>query len=63
MSAECSFPFITVRDADKVVGMMEINLCIESGFPWRIQEVGYQGKWVTILLGNLVETTVVDAKT
>ena len=61
-SAECSFPFVTIRNADKVVGMLKIDLCIKSGFPWCIQEVRDQGKWVTILLGNLVETTVVDAK-
>ena len=62
-SAECSFPFVTVCDVDKVVRMSKIDLCIKLGFPWCIQEVGDQGKWVTILLGNLVETTVVDTKT
>ena len=61
-SAECSLPFITVHDADKVVGMSKIDLCIKLGFPWCIQEVGDQRKWVMILLGNLVETMVVDTK-
>jgi hypothetical protein len=42
--------------------MTKINFCVVSGFPWGIQEVRNERKWVTILLGNFVQPTVVDTK-
>ena len=45
VSAECSFPFITVCDADKVVGMSKIDLCIELGFPRCAKEEGNNLSW------------------
>ena len=56
MGPEGGFWFVTFSDADEVVSVSEINLCIHTGFPRSVQQVGDKRKWVAILLRDPVET-------
>ena len=51
---------VTFSDADEVVSVSEINLCIHMGFPRSIQQVSDKRKWVVIFLHDPIETTEVD---
>jgi hypothetical protein len=60
--SEGSFPFITFGDSDKMECMPKIDFGIDACFPRCIEEIGNEWKWVSILFGNLVKTTVIDTK-
>src|SRR5437899_2118455 len=57
--AEGGLPLIARGDADKVVGMVEIDLGIYFGFGRRVEEVGDERKGILIFLGDFVEAMVV----
>ena len=61
-SPKGGFPFVTFGDADQVVSMPEVDLGIDRGATGSGEEVGDKWKGVAVLLGNLIETTVIDAK-
>ncbi|EKM75789.1 hypothetical protein AGABI1DRAFT_45772, partial [Agaricus bisporus var. burnettii JB137-S8] len=42
-STESSFPFVTISNADKMIGMPEVNFGIDVSFAGRVKEIG--NKW------------------
>ena len=60
--AECSFPFVSRRDANEVVRMSKVDLGIDSSLTRRVKKVGNEWKWIPILLRNFVESLIVDTK-
>ncbi|KIO00223.1 hypothetical protein M404DRAFT_153301 [Pisolithus tinctorius Marx 270] len=36
-SAECHFPFISICDADEMIGMVEVNLGVDFNMAWRVE--------------------------
>src|SRR5438034_9137310 len=54
--SECSFPLVACGDADQVVGMVEIYFGIDACLSGCIKKVGGERKWVSVLLGDCVET-------
>ena len=47
--AESGFPFITVHNTDKVIGMSEINGGVDMGFTHSGKEVRNEQKRISIL--------------
>ena len=62
-SSERGLPLISRSNPDKVVGMSEVNLGIDSGLPRTVQEVRDEGKGVAVLPSDLIQTSVVDTET
>src|SRR5882672_3469392 len=60
--SECSLPFISSRNPDKMIHMPEVDFGVDSCFSGCVQEVGNERKWISVLLGNSVEASEVDAK-
>ena len=50
VGSESSFPFITVHNMNKVIGMSEINGGVDTGFTRSGKEVGNERKGISILL-------------
>src|SRR5882672_2983987 len=46
---ECGLPLVTGGDADKMVRVAEVNLSVQTGFAWRIEEVEDERKWIVVL--------------
>ena len=46
-----------------MIGVTETNGGIEAGFTHSGQEVGNEWKWITVLLGNLVQPTEINTET
>jgi hypothetical protein len=61
-SAEGSLPFFTFCDVNKVIGVTKVDFGVGVGFPRGINEVGDEGKGISIFLGDLVEPAVVHAQ-
>jgi hypothetical protein len=61
-SVESSLPFISGMNPDKVVGVLEVQRCIDSSFAGAIQEIGDERKRITIFPSDFVESTIVDAE-
>ena len=59
---ECGLPFVTFRNADKIIGIAEIYSCVEAGLARSCQEVRDERQWIAVFLGNLVQASEVDAK-
>ena len=59
---EGSLPFIPFMNLDKVVCMLEIDLCEESGLTRAIQEVGDVREWISVFLRDSIEASKVNAK-
>ena len=57
---ECGLPFITFSDADKMIGMSEINSSVDPCLTSGCQKIIDHGERVTILLGDLVKSLKVD---
>ncbi|KIM63047.1 hypothetical protein SCLCIDRAFT_118487, partial [Scleroderma citrinum Foug A] len=62
LHAERGFPFITFCNADQVVHVAEINLRVDLGLARGIKEIRDKGKWIAVLLSQLVLSLVIDAK-
>jgi len=62
MSAEGGFPFFTFCNANKVVGVIEVNFCECTGFLQCIKQVRDEWKRITILLADFVKSMIVDTK-
>ena len=56
VGSESSFPFITVCNTDKVIGMSEINGGIDMGFTCSGKEVGNEQKGISAFFGYFIET-------
>ena len=59
---ESSFPFITVRNMDKVIGVSEINGGIDMGFAHSGKEVGNEQKGISVFFGYFIETSEIYAE-
>jgi len=57
------FPLISFAYSDSVVCLLEVDFTEDLGTVDSIHDLAYQGKGVAILLRDLVEAAVVDAKT
>jgi len=60
--SECSLPFVSSRNPDKMIRVPEVDFGVDSCFSGSVQEVGNERKWISVLLGNSVEASEVDAK-
>ena len=60
--AESGFPFITVRNMDKVIGMSEINGGVDMGFTRSGKEVRNERKRILILFGYFIEASKIYAE-
>ena len=60
--SECSFPFITIRNMDKVIGMSEVNSGIDTGFTHSGKEVGNERKGISVFFGYFIETSEIYAE-
>ena len=59
-SMESHFPFIAFYNSYQMIYMIEIYLGINVYLLERIKKVGYQKKWIFILLCNIVESLKVS---
>ena len=59
---ESGLPFVTFRNADKVISVMEIYGGVQAGLTRSGQEVGNERKRITVLLGDLVQTSEVNTE-
>ena len=62
VGAESSFPFITIRNMDEVIGMSEINGGIDTGFTCSGKEVGNERKGISVPFGYFIETSEIYAE-
>ena len=65
MSCSCSegsFPLVASCDANIVVASMKVELGVDLGTAQLVEEVGEEGNWVVILLGDLVQVPEVHAE-
>ena len=60
--AESGFPFITIHNTDKVIGMSEIDGGIDMGFTCSGKEVGNERKRILILFGYFIEASKIYAE-
>ena len=60
--AESSFPFITICNMDKVIGMSDIDGGIDMGFTHSGKEVRNEQKGISILFGYFIETLEIYAE-
>ena len=56
------FPFVAFRNADQVISVPEINCGVKAGFARCGEEVGNEGKWISVLLGDPVKTSEVNTE-
>ncbi|KIN98417.1 hypothetical protein M404DRAFT_157768, partial [Pisolithus tinctorius Marx 270] len=61
-SAESGFPFISVCDADQMIGMAEVNLCVDFVAAWRVKQVGDEWQWIAIFFCDFIESLIVYAE-
>jgi hypothetical protein len=61
-SAEGGLPFFTFCNANKVIGMTKVDFRVGVGFPQGVEEVGDEGKGISVFLGDLVEPMVVHTQ-
>ena len=54
-SSKGGFPFVAFSNADKMVGMLEVDLGIDSHQSRSVEEVRGKWKWVSVFLGELVQ--------
>jgi hypothetical protein len=59
---EGGLPFFTFCDANKVIGVTKVNFRVGAGFLRGVEEVGDEGKGISVFLGDLVEPTVVHTQ-
>ena len=59
---EGSLPFVSSGDPDKVVGVTEINLGVDTSFTGRVEKVGNEREWIAILFGDPIQTSEIDAE-
>ena len=60
---ESGLPFVTFRNANEVISVTEIYGGVQAGFTRSGQEVGNEQKRITVLLGDLVQTSEVNTET
>jgi hypothetical protein len=59
---ECSFPFISISDAEEMVRGPEVDFGIDSGLTGCVQEICSEQKRVSILFRNTIEGSIVHTK-
>ena len=62
MGSESGFPFITIHNTDKVIGVLEINGGIDTGFTRSGKEVGNERKGILVFFGYFIETSEIYAE-
>ena len=62
MGEESSFPFITICNTDKVIGMSEIDGGVDMGFTCSGKEVINEWKRTSILFGYFIEASEIYAE-
>ena len=62
MHSKCGFLFISFLDADKVVGMSEVERSVNASFSGRLEKVRDEQKWILIFLCDFVKATEIDAE-
>ena len=62
VGSESGFPFITIHNMDKVIGMSEIDGGIDTGFTHSGKEVGNERKRISILFGYFIEASEIYAE-
>src|SRR6185369_1674250 len=60
---ESGFPFVSFGNMNEVVGMLEVEGCVDSSFSGGLEKVGNQRKRIVVLFRDLIETSVIDTKT
>ena len=63
MGAKRGLPLISLANANEIERVFEVQHSKVLATVDAIEEVGGEGKWVTVLLRDLVETTIIDAET
>jgi len=49
VGAEGGFRFVAICNAYEMVGMAEVDFCIDACFSQSVKEVGNERKWVVVL--------------
>ena len=62
MCLKCGFPFISFLDADKVVGMLEVEHSVDTSLSGRLEKVRDEQKWILIFLRDFVEAAEIDTE-
>ena len=60
--SEHGFPFITVHNMDKVIGVSEINGGIDTGFTRSGKEVRNEQKGISVFFGYFIKTSEIYAE-
>ena len=53
---KCGFPFVSFLDADKVVGMSEVECSVDASLSDGLEKVRDEWKWIPIFLHDFVKT-------
>ena len=60
--SKCGFPFVSFLDADKVVGMLEVERSVDASLSSSLEKVGDERKWIPIFLQDFVEAAEIDTE-
>ena len=60
--SEGCLPFISGGDPDEMIGVLEVDLGINSRGSGTVQEIGDEGERITVLFGDAVESAEVHAE-
>lgn len=58
---ECRLPLISFSDADEVVGVAQVKFGENGGPLEQFEGSGDEWQWVTVLYGDIIQSSVVDA--
>ena len=47
---------------DEMVRVMQVNLGVDPGLPWSVQEIGRKWDRVAVFLGDAIETTEIHTE-
>jgi hypothetical protein len=53
-SSECGFPLIAVGNPNEVIGLLQVNFGEDLRTPTGVQKVGNEGKWISVLPGDVI---------
>jgi hypothetical protein len=62
-STEGSLPFVAFSDSDKMIRVSEIDLGVDTTFLGGVEEILDERKWISIFLGDVVDTAEIDTET
>ena len=61
-SSEGGFPFITFGDTNHVIGMADVQCCVNASFSSGGEEVRDEGQQVAVLLCDFVQSSEINAE-